>query len=359
MYGLYVHIPFCRRKCNYCDFASQAMPEDFHASYLAAMAREMQTYAGQPLATVFVGGGTPSLLAAPQIDELFRQIRHTFNCTRLGEVTFEANPESLDDEKLRVLKKVGVNRLSIGAQSFNDGDLVVLGRVHTADDFARAYAAARRFGFANINIDLIYGLPGQDTAAWRPTLEKAVAFGPQHLSLYPLAIEPGTAFERSRVRIDEDRQAELYEWSIDFLAGEGFEQYEISNWARSGYVCRHNCMYWQNGEYIGVGAAASSHMGCRRWKNIADPRGYVSAVNDGQPIVAEEETLDDGQCMAEDMILKLRCRSGIALSPVIDERYGQSIERLMQEKLLERVGENIRLTRRGMLLANQVLQEFV
>jgi oxygen-independent coproporphyrinogen-3 oxidase len=319
----------------------------------------MQNYGGQPLSTAFIGGGTPSILSVRHIDELFRHIRRVFNCTHLAEITFEANPESLDDAKFRVLRKAGVNRLSIGAQSFNDGELSFLGRIHTADDFERAYNAARRFGFANSNIDLIYGLPGQDISSWRKTLKKAVDYAPQHLSLYPLVVEPDTEFARKAVHVDEDRQAEMYEWSMDFLAGEGYEQYEISNWSKSGYRCHHNFMYWQNGEYIGLGAAAASHVNDRRWKNTGDIGAYVRAAQSGQSIIAEEETLDGAQRLAEDMILKLRCRAGIVHTPTIDKHYGSKIENLLRDNLLERCGENIRLTRRGILLANQVMREFV
>jgi oxygen-independent coproporphyrinogen-3 oxidase len=359
MYGLYVHIPFCRRKCNYCDFVSREGTGENYDAYLSTLALEMQQYPGMSLLTAFIGGGTPSILSSAQLDRLFSDIRRIFNCTHLAEMTFESNPESLNDEKLRALKKAGVNRLSIGAQSFADDELAFLGRVHTSRDFERAYAAGRRFGFSNINIDLMYGLPGQALAAWKKNLEKAVAFGPQHLSLYPLTIEPGTAFAGNQVAIDEDLQAEMFEWSIDFMAQEGYEHYEISNWARSGYVCRHNLMYWHNGEYVGVGAAAASHRGLRRWKNRSSIDDYMAGVKSQDNIIEELEDIDHAQRLSEDIILRLRCRSGIVFSQDISERFGGKIEELVGQNLLERVGENIRLTRRGILLANQVMKEFV
>lgn len=359
MYGLYIHIPFCRRKCNYCDFVSVTGTEESYTTYLDALSLEMQRYTGVTLQTVFVGGGTPSILSEGQIDRLFADTRRIFNCTRLAEMTFEANPESLSDEKLRLLKKAGVNRLSIGAQSFSDEELAWLGRVHSVRDFERAFQTGQRFGFSNINIDLIYGLPGQSLSAWKKNLEKAVSCSSQHLSLYPLTIEPDTVFGNSGVQADGDLQADMYEWSMDFLEKEGFVHYEISNWARPGYTCRHNLTYWQNGEYIGVGAAAASHRNGRRWKNRMCIDTYIAAVMSQGDLVEESEDIGRVQRLSEDIILKLRCRSGIPLSGPVHDHYGTKIEELIGQKLLERCGANIRLTRRGILLANQVLKEFV
>lgn len=360
MYGLYIHIPFCRRKCHYCDFVSvaDAQPE-LRDAYISALAREMAQYRDVPLRTIYMGGGTPSVLDTAQIAGIFSSIKQTFDCTHLSEVTFEANPESLEEQRLRACLLAGVNRISFGAQAFDDGTLVALGRVHTVRDFENAFHAARRFHFKNINCDLIYGLPGQCLEDWQRTLRHAVDCHPEHLSLYPLTIEPGTEYSRRGVTISEDVQARIYEWSMAFLDGEGYGQYEISNWALPGYESQHNLLYWHNREYIGLGAAAASHLQGRRWKNTGDLALYVRAADNAHEIVAEQEVLDDATRLAEDMILRLRTSAGIRITPDIHGRYQDVIERHLAAQLLERNGDMLRLTRRGRLLANQVFRDFV
>lgn len=358
MFGLYVHIPFCRRKCRYCDFVSQASREPA-GRYLDALRTHMRRYSGTGLSTVFVGGGTPTVLGADDLGELLRDIRKTFDCRALTEITVEANPESLTDEVCGSLVRNGANRLSIGCQSFSDAELESLGRVHTVSDFSRAYSAARRSGMRNINIDLMYGLPSQSLEDWKVNLDRALSCGSEHLSLYPLTVEPGTPFFEQGVRVSEDLQAEMYEYSMDALESAGYGHYEISNWAKPGFEARHNLTYWQNREYIGIGAAAASYYGGVRSKNIENIEGYIAAVNSGKDTACESERIDDAKRLSEEMILKLRCRAGIERAGAVNDAYGKTIDDLVGRRLLEQSGRTVRLTRKGLLLANQVMKEFV
>jgi len=359
MNGLYVHIPFCRAKCHYCDFASFADCEGRIDDYLYALRIEMQKYAGVRVETVFIGGGTPSLLSPQQLRALFIDLRENFNCSGVVEFSIEANPESLTDEKMRVMRSYGVNRLSIGLQSMSGLNLKFLGRIHTIEDSQNAVSCARRMGFSNINVDLIYGLPGQTILEWQLELKEALRHQPEHLSIYPLTVEEGTVLSRANVNVDNDQQAELYEWSLDFLAAHGYEQYEISNWARVGCRCRHNMVYWNNKEYIGIGAGAASYMDGVRRKNIGSVDGYICAITSGNDVSVESEVIGESTHAAEEMILKLRTVEGIKLRHDIKRRYGAAIKSLSDRKLLNCDGSVIRLTRQGKLLANQVMLEFV
>jgi oxygen-independent coproporphyrinogen-3 oxidase len=359
MYGLYIHIPFCKKKCSYCDFISYQGKEQLIPDYLSGVYREMEKYAGQPLTTIFVGGGTPTLLSNEQIIALMKKIRSLFSTRGLSEITFEANPESLTPDRLRALKTAGVNRLSIGLQSFSDPELEFLGRVHDLAAFKRAFATARQFGFANINVDLIYGLPHQTVLGWQKSLESLLSLDPEHISLYPLTIEEGTPFERDGVKVDDDLQAEIYDWSIDYLAGHGWCHYEISNWSKVGYKCRHNLLYWRNMEYIGVGAAAASYYKGFRMKNTNDIGEYLRMVDIGASPASEKEAIGTGKKLIEEVILNLRCMDGVTVSDEMQKKYGPIIENLAEKKLIEYSGQNMKLSRKGMQFANQVMKEFV
>lgn len=359
MYGLYIHIPFCRQKCNYCDFVSYSGKQDLVDVYLDALRMELNRYAGKPIISVYVGGGTPSLLSPGQIKELFKTIRKIFNCFHLSEITFEANPESLNDDVLGALKVAGVNRLSIGAQSFSEQNLKFLGRIHSASAAAKAVKAARKHHFSNISIDLIYGMPGQLPLEWQSDLKQAVSQNPEHISVYPLTIEQNTPMFAAGVTTDEDKQAELYEWAMDYLHSTGYEHYEISNWALTGYKCSHNLIYWNNKEYIGAGIAAASYFNGSRYKNCESIEEYIEKSKSGESAIAETEHIDDKIKMSEEMILKLRCSAGIEVSDDIISKFGETINRFIEQQLLERRDKRIRLTRRGLILANHVMREFV
>jgi oxygen-independent coproporphyrinogen-3 oxidase len=348
MKGLYVHIPFCKSKC-----------ESRFDDYLDALRLEMLQYRGHRVGTVFIGGGTPSLLQPRQLRTLLIDIRENFNCRSVVEFSIESNPESLTDEKLHIMRSNGVNRLSIGLQSMNDRNLRFLGRVHSVFDSCTAMAGARRLGFSNINIDMIYGLPGQTILEWQLELQQALRFNPEHISIYPLTIEDGTVFALAGVKVDNDAQAEIYEWTMDFMQAHGYEQYEISNWSKTGYRCRHNLIYWSNKEYIGIGAGAASYFTGVRRTNTGIVDGYISAITLGKDASNEREVIGESTFAAEEMILKLRTADGVMLRHDIKRRYGAVIKSLTDRKLLSCGGSVLRLTRQGKLLANQVMKEFV
>jgi oxygen-independent coproporphyrinogen III oxidase len=359
MVGLYIHIPFCKSKCGYCDFVSLDKRNELIPAYLEALSREMKHYAGANLGTIYIGGGTPSVLSEEQFKSLFEEIRRAFNSRKISEVTMEANPESVTDEKLRALKSIGVNRLSFGAQSLFDDDLILLGRVHTSEDLIRAFDSARRIGFANLNLDLIYGIPQQTLPRWKQNLSRAVALQPEHISLYPLTIEEGTRFYKEGISADTDLQADMYEYSMDFLEKCGYVQYEISNWSLPGFKCRHNLIYWQNQEYIGLGAAAASYLKSERFKNSEDVEEYIKALLAGRKAVAEQEYIDKAKKLSEEIILNMRLINGLEMTPAIKKNYSSKINGLISQELIKKSGNNICLSKKGLLLANQVFREFV
>ncbi len=358
MYGLYLHIPFCKKKCKYCDFISVPYKKELADAYTSALIGEMKRYEGISLATLYVGGGTPSVLSIENLTDIFKNVYDRFDC-KLSEITVEANPESLNEDKLLALRSLGVNRLSIGVQSFCTEELDFLGRVHSSKDFWNCLDNARRLGFDNINIDLIYGLPKQSLEEWQNNLKSALCARSEHVSIYPLTIEPNTEFHRICVTTEEESQADMYDWSLDFLESAGYEHYEISNWALPGRRSSHNMIYWQNGEYIGVGAAAASHLNGKRWKNMAGIENYISKIGSGENPADEIDVIDSDKKLSEEIILKLRCMPGICLTKEVTDKYGSAIERLVSNELLEICGKNLRLTRRGYLLANVVMKEFV
>ena len=359
MLGLYIHIPFCRKKCNYCDFVSAPGNGELITRYVEALCLEMKRYEHAKISTIYVGGGTPSILSKENMAALFNGIYKTLDCSEAREITVEGNPESLEFEKLVILKSLGVNRLSIGVQSFDDEELIRLGRVHTAGDFVNAYGNARILGFKNLGLDLIYGISGQSFWQWKKNLIRAVSFDSEHISLYPLTVEEGTPFYRDGITTDEDVQATFYEWSIDFLRRRGYEQYEISNWSKKGFRCTHNLNYWHNGEYIGIGVSAASYFGSRRYKNTSDIMSYIEKACSNGDLCEESEQIGRDKQLSEEIILNLRCAQGVKWSVEKHNKYGSVVTDLMRQSLLEIDGQNIRLTRKGKLLANQVMMRFV
>jgi oxygen-independent coproporphyrinogen-3 oxidase len=380
--GLYLHIPFCTAKCGYCDFNSYANHEHLIPSYAESLVKEAQLWAralrGRPVQTVFFGGGTPSLNPLPEMVRILDGLRTAFTIAPDAEVSLEANPGSLSEEYLRGLREIGFNRLSIGVQSFDDDELVALDRIHTADDAREAFAAARAARFDNVNVDLIYGLPEQPISAWQRTLEQALSLGPEHLSLYALTIEEGTPLARDvargRVRPpDPDAQADQYEYTQDRLAAAGYEHYEISNWARPGRRCAHNLVYWQNREYLGLGAGAHSFVDGQRFSTVLLPNRYAELVDasstdvDGrmQHVIAGE-TITPVLAMADTMILGLRLTEGVS-AQAFERRHGRAVDdvfgALLREfegyGIVERTPTHVRLTRRGRLLSNELFQRLL
>lgn len=342
--GLYVHIPFCARKCLYCDFYSGT---DLSAktAYCAALLRELGEYVGTDFDTVYVGGGTPTVMGS-ELAALCRAL------PKAREFTVEANPGTLSPALLDELLEAGVNRLSLGVQSFNDNELRALGRIHTAAEAKRAFADARRAGFKNISVDLMLAVPEQTAESLSRSLETTAKLSPEHVSAYSLIVEEGTPFYENTPSLpDEDGERELYWQAVDFLNKNGFRQYEISNFAREGRESRHNLKYWSGGAYVGIGAAAASYHGGFRYRNAADTALYISGG--GRRLDEEEVTPDE--LLREKFWLGLRKTGGIEYCG----EFPDAVARLTEAGLLEQDASTLRLTRRGLDLANLVFAEFV
>lgn len=371
--SLYLHIPFCLSRCNYCDFNTYLLDPALCAAYLEALGREIAAWtrapevAGRPVETLFVGGGTPSLLAPAALATLLERCRRGFPVASEAEVTLEANPGTVDGAKLRGYRAAGVNRLSFGVQSFEDRLLRAIGRLHSAGDVGRAVGRAREAGFDNLNLDLMFGLPGQTAADWDRTLDRALALGPEHLSVYGLTLEEGTQMtalvRAGRVSLPgEEAEAAMYERTLARLAAAGYEQYEVSNFARPGRRCRHNLRYWEGGDYLGLGAGSHSHLDGRRFHNHLQPRHYAAEVAARGTAIAGEERLEPSARVGEAFMLGLRLRDGVDLA-ALEARYGAAPVRARAPALaafdaaglVERRGSRVRLTERGLLVANEVL----
>lgn len=370
--ALYVHVPFCRRKCGYCDFYSVVAGQSEMGPLTAATRAELRRYAARDdlrPTTIFVGGGTPTVLPSAELTVLLGDCRAL--APALREFTVEANPATVSADVARALVAAGVNRVSIGAQSFAPAELAALDRDHAPAQVAETVAACRAAGLTRISLDLIFGIPGQTAASWRKSLAAAVALEPEHLSSYGLTYEPGTPLTARRAAglvtpIDEDLEAELYEVTLEELAAAGFEQYEISNWARGGAVCEHNLTYWRNQAYVGVGPAAAGYVDGVRYQNVADLHAYRRALEAEEWPRASEERLDTRAAAGETAMLALRTRAGLergrfaarfGADPVA--YFDDAVERHVAAGLLEVTPESVRLTRAGLLLANRVMADFL
>jgi oxygen-independent coproporphyrinogen-3 oxidase len=356
-FGVYVHIPFCASRCDYCDFATWTDRGHLTAEYVDACVQDLGRRALVPASSAFFGGGTPSLLDASALTRILDAIPRAAD----AEVTVECNPDSVDLAKLRAYRAAGVNRVSLGVQSMRTHVLAALGRTHDPDNVARAVDRARAAGIERLNLDLIYGTPGERVADWEATLDAALALAPGHVSAYALTVEPGTPLGRAvaagrRPGPDDDDQALKYELADDRLAAAGLAWYEISNWARPGDECRHNLLYWEGGDYAAIGCAAHGHTAGRRWWNVRTPERYVAAVRAGTSTEAGSETLDAAARRAETMVLALRTARGIKLpGPAADpDPMVACIDELVDVGLLAPEGDRAVLTRRGRLLGNEV-----
>ncbi len=379
MASLYVHIPFCERKCLYCDFYSvvnTGLMEDF----LAAMQGEISLradYADRAVfETVFFGGGTPSLLAPRQLDAILSSLRATFVITADAEVTLEANPGTVTGETLRAFRSAGINRLSIGIQSFHDHELQFLGRIHDGTEALRCYGCARAAGFDNISMDLIYSIPGQSLDRWEDTLRTTLALGPQHIAAYSLTVEDETPLARmveaGVLRTTPARvEAELYERAMELLGAHGYEHYEVSNYALPGYRCRHNRNYWSHEQYLGFGPSAHSFWRKggitrgRRWWNVADLSTYLSRLSGGFLPVASEEEVGTRAMIHERIFLGLRS-SGLDLTRLtadldydLEARQGDRVRWLIEEGLGVLDGGIVRLTSKGYLLCDEICRRLL
>ena len=356
-FGVYVHIPYCIARCPYCDFNTYVGIEDTAPAYVDALLREAASWseraAGREAGSIFLGGGTPSLLDPALMRRLLDGIVEHVDVTPGAEVTMEANPETVDEARLAAYLETGINRISFGAQSFRAHVLQTLGRAHSADRTKRAVAEARAAGFGNLNLDLIYGTPGESLEDWRATLDEAIALSPEHLSAYALTIEAGTAFgaavdSGAMPAPDDDDQADKYELALDRLAEAGYEHYEISNWARPGLASRHNLVYWTQGDYAGLGAGAHSHSAGVRWWNDKLPRSYIERSPDAR---AGEERLDAATRRSERLQLRLRLVAGM---PVDELGLGADPAPIVGAGLATIDGDRFILSRRGLLLQSEV-----
>lgn len=377
---LYIHIPYCRQKCPYCAFFSQEHTGNDLNRYAGLLQQEMLLAAENSaprskLDSIYFGGGTPSLLDPHQIADLLHQAESLFGLEEGAEVTLEANPGTIDFQRLAGFRQAGITRLSLGIQSFDDRMLRTLGRIHSAHQAREAFSAARRAGFENIGIDLIHALPHQTGAMWLTELRQAEQLAPEHLSIYGLTIEEGTPFAAqydndSRLLPDEDLAAEMFETADEFLEAHGYEHYEIANYARTGFRSRHNSGYWKRDGYLGLGAGAHSFLRDAgfgtRFSNAADLDEYSTALQHGALPRRDILPLARADAMAEYLFLGLRMAEGVKFSDFerefgsgLTDVYRQEIASLLEQRLLREDSSGIRLTRRGMLLSNQVFQRFL
>jgi oxygen-independent coproporphyrinogen-3 oxidase len=373
--GLYIHIPFCRKKCRYCDFYSVTDPS-LQPSYLKALQQEMRLAAASHSAlsfdTLYLGGGTPSALEVVAVEEIVNAARRTFSFLPDTEVTVEVNPGTVDVDLFQRLRQAGVNRLNIGVQSYQERNLAFLGRLHSAIETEKALEWSHAAGFDNIGIDLIYGIPGQTPDTWKIDLLRALDGDLSHLSCYGLTFEPGTPLEADLRRgkftaADEDRVAELYLQALDVLEKGGFEQYETANFTRSrGRRSRHNCKYWSFSPYLGLGPSAHSFIEPERFWNCADVGRYIRQLENGRRPIEDSETLTREKSMIEAVYLGLRLTDGIDMSAFNDrfgiefmEHFGVKAVFFEQEELLTTTDGHCRLTPRGMLLLDTIAAAFI
>ncbi len=359
MTGLYVHIPFCAVKCFYCDFAAYSGQNKQVQRYLAALEAEAALLPPRVPDTLYVGGGTPSELSAAQVQELFAALRRAHPASRFVESTFEGNPESLDAEKLEVLARAGVTRLSIGLQTADDELLKSVGRRHTAADFARVFGLARAAGIPALSVDLMYGLPGQTLDSLRATLDFTLALAPDHVSLYGLQVEDRTLFAKRGVAEDSDLGRTMYEAALAALAAAGLERYEISNFARPGRRSAHNVNYWRRGEYLGLGCSAASFLDGVRSTNELTLAAYMGAVEAGRRPSAEGETPAGLEALGEEAFLGLRLIEGFEPSPALRAAFARPWDQLKSRALVREDGPRWRLSDEGAFVANDVFREFV
>ncbi len=360
MSGLYLHIPFCKQKCNYCDFASFAGRENLINDYLQALGQESFICPAQPFRTLYVGGGTPSLLSCQQLEKLVALIsKQVQEVSLFEESTVEANPESLTADKIALLHRAGFNRFSVGLQSFNEDELTRLGRVHTVDDFKRVWKDLRACGVKNINVDLMAGLPGQTLSQFLRSLENLLALCPEHISVYGLQIEEGTPFFERGLVCDQLLMRRMLEETRARLIRAGYHHYEISNFARPGYESKHNLNYWRYGEYVGLGSAAASFIQGVRQQNVHDLQTYIRRVCAKQSPVDFSEQLTGKALEGEKLMVGLRQLDGVELTPLQEDFFGPDIEKHIQNGLLVRDGKKVKLSEEGLFLANEVFYSFV
>lgn len=366
----YVHIPFCTQICYYCDFSKVFIKNQPVDSYLEHLLEEFRSYDIQKLSTLYIGGGTPTALSAPQLEVLLDGLTKNLDLSALEELTIEANPGDLDADKIDVLKNSAVNRVSLGVQTFDDKMLKKIGRSHLEKDIYENIDLLKLAGFDNISIDLIYALPGQTMEQVKENVAKAIGLDIPHMSLYSLILENHTVFmnrmRRGKLPLPkEELEAEMFEYIISELERAGFEHYEISNFSKPDFESRHNLMYWDNAEYYGIGAGASGYVNGVRYKNHGPIRHYLSAVEEGNARITEEH-LSQKEQMEEEMFLGLRKKSGVSMARFeekfgrsFDGLYGEIVKDLVQQGLMQIEGDRVRMTKRGLFLGDTVAERFI
>lgn len=367
---LYVHIPFCVRKCQYCDFLSGPSDEETKDRYIEALLKEIRAAEhteDYEIVSVFIGGGTPSALKAEAIASIMRTLQEKFFFCEDAEVTIEANPGTVDPEKLTIYRNVGINRLSLGLQSTDAEELKLLGRIHSYEEFLKSYEWAREAGFSNINIDLMFAIPGQTGEAWRQHLYQVAELNPEHISAYSLIIEEGTPFAEQNLDLpDEDTEYQMYEDTAEILERYGYRQYEISNYAKQGYVCRHNAGYWQRLEYLGFGLGASSLYGGMRFSNTHQMQEYLKESRNPDQIRKDVTVLSRNEQIEEFMFLGLRMTEGISekkfeenFNVRLMDIYGDILQKYEETGFMEHIETKWRLTRKGIHVSNHILADFL
>ena len=367
---IYIHIPFCIRKCDYCDFLSGPSGPEEQADYVQALLREIQAVEegeGRSVSSIFIGGGTPSVLDERLLGDILREIRNRFKMEEDAEITIEVNPGTANIGKLQAYREMGINRLSIGLQSPEDRELKILGRIHNYGQFLETYQEARTVGFDNINIDLMSAIPDQTYEGWVKNLRTVAELEPEHISAYSLIVEEGTPFAARKLNLpDEDTEYNMYEAPAQILKEYGFEQYEISNYARKGRKCRHNVGYWTRQDYLGFGLGASSLYGKERFANTADMKKYLENSKNPEKIREKEPSLTREDAMAEFMFLGLRMTKGISKADfqrcfgcTIESVYGEVLEKYESMELLLEKDGRIFLSREGIHVSNSIMAEFL
>lgn len=376
MLGLYIHIPFCVSKCNYCDFNSFKMDKIAKDKYLKDLKKEMELYSknlkeDNYITSVFLGGGTPSILNSNELKYIFENINLYFNVRKNAEITVECNPGTLTKEKLKTMKVIGINRLSIGLQAVQDYHLKSIGRIHTYDEFEKNYKDALEVGFNNINIDLMYALPNQTFEEWKESLEKIVSLNPSHISAYSLILEEGTKlyemYENNEFNvIDEDTDINMYNYTINYLKSNGYNQYEISNYAKDKCECKHNILYWKCNHYIGLGPGASGYINDFRYNNVESLKEYHEKLSLNENPIESKENLTIDDKIQEKIFMGLRMNEGIKFKYFKEEfninfkeKYRKKINKLKERKLISEDITGIRLTQKGREISNSIFIEFI
>jgi oxygen-independent coproporphyrinogen-3 oxidase len=373
--GIYIHIPFCLSKCPYCDFNSKVIDSDLADEYVKSLIKEIQTFSESQtermfVETIYFGGGTPSILKTSQLGEILEKVFSSFLVKPDAEISLEANPGTLTKEKVKKLKHSGFNRASLGVQSFREEELKILGRAHNSKQAIKSYKILRKY-FNNLSLDLIFGIPGQSLKTWRGNLNMALKLKPEHLSIYSLTIEETTPFyylwKQGKLSLPGEEEArKMYLESMNLLKAQGYRQYELSNFAGKGFECQHNLRYWQGKEYIGFGAGAHSYFQGVRWGNVKDVKKYVEGCKKGFSIFDFQERLTSTQKINEFILLGLRMAEGIDLRRLkenlnfdLERVKNEEISEMIKGRFLKRGKDNLRLTKKGILVADSIIRKLV